>query len=72
MFLWVTLPEGANTSEIYWKGIEQGVAFVPGDCFYVMEGGENALRLNFSYPSPESIVEGVKRLGAVLSDALGG
>ncbi len=72
MFLWVTLPEGANTSEIYWKGIEQGVAFVPGDCFYVAEGGENALRLNFSYPSPENIVEGVKRLGAVLNDALGG
>jgi 2-aminoadipate transaminase len=72
MFLWVTLPEGANTGEIYWKGIEQGVAFVPGDCFYVKGGGENALRLNFSFPSQENIVEGVRRLGGVLDDALGG
>ena len=68
MFLWVTLPEGADATEILLAAIEQGVAFVPGSAFFPNGGGANTMRLNFSNASPERIVEGITRLGAVLRE----
>ncbi len=68
MFLWVTLPDGADATEILLAAIEQGVAFVPGSAFYPNGGGANTMRLNFSNASPERIVEGIARLGAVLRE----
>ena len=68
MFLWVTLPEGADAPEILLAAIEQGVAFVPGSAFHPNGGGANTMRLNFSNASPERIVEGIARLGAVLRE----
>ena len=68
MFLWVTLPPGADATEILLAAIEQGVAFVPGSAFYPNGGGANTMRLNFSNASPARIVEGIARLGAVLRE----
>jgi 2-aminoadipate transaminase len=67
MFLWLTLPEGLNTTRLLDRAIERQVAFVPGAAFYANGGGENTMRLNFSYSSPERIVEGVKRLAEVIA-----
>ncbi len=68
MFVWVTLPPGADAVELLPAAIEQGVAFVPGAAFYPNGGGERTLRLNFSNASPERITEGIARLGAVLRE----
>lgn len=68
MFVWATLPPGADATELLPAAIEQGVAFVPGAAFYPNGGGENTLRLNFSNASPERITEGIARLGAVLRE----
>ena len=47
------------------------VAYVPGKSFYPnADGGHNAMRLNFSYSSPEVIVEGIKRLGIAIKKEL--
>jgi 2-aminoadipate transaminase len=47
------------------------VAYVPGFAFYPgEEGGENAMRLNFSNASEEMINEGIYRLGLALKEAL--
>ena len=70
MFLWVTLPEGLSAMSLFDKAIEQKVAFVPGDPFYVDKRGLNTLRLNFSSVDAEIIVEGIRRLGKVLSELL--
>ena len=70
MFLWVTLPEELSAMDLFDKAIEQKVAFVPGDPFYVKKRGLNTLRLNFSSVDAEVIVEGIKRLGKVLYDLL--
>ncbi len=67
LFLWVTLPEGMDTSKLLAEAVEQRVAFVPGAAFYPCGGGENTLRLNFSNASPEKIREGIARLGQVLA-----
>ncbi|HPH94915.1 MAG TPA: PLP-dependent aminotransferase family protein [Anaerolineaceae bacterium] len=66
LFLWITLPEGMNTVEIFKYAIEEKVAFVPGFSFHPRGGGENTMRLNFSFCKPEIINEGISRLGRVL------
>lgn len=70
MFLWVTLPEELSATVVFDKAIEQKVAFVPGDPFYVTKRGMNTLRLNFSSVDAESIEKGIERLGKVLHELL--
>jgi 2-aminoadipate transaminase len=71
LFLWVTLPQGVNSAQVLKEALDQKVAFVPGASFHPTGGGENTFRLNFSSSTPEQIIEGIKRLGKVLSQALG-
>ena len=66
MFMWVTLPEGQSAIKLFYKAIDNKVAFVPGDPFYVNEKDVNALRLNYTNASPETIYEGIKRLSEIL------
>lgn len=67
LFLWGTLPENLNSSEVLKVAIQQKVAFVPGAPFYPCGGGHNTMRINFSYATPETIREGISRLGRVLN-----
>jgi 2-aminoadipate transaminase len=60
-FMWVTLPEGTDVGALYQKAAERGVAFVKGTDF-LLEGGENTLRLAYSGVTPEQINTGVTRL----------
>ncbi len=60
-FMWVTLPEGTDVNALFGLANELGVAFVKGTDF-LMEGGENTLRLAYSGVTPEQIDEGVGRL----------
>jgi len=70
LFLMVTLPAHLNAAEILVKALEQNVAFVPCDAFFIGNMGHNTFRLNFSNARPEMIVEGIKRLGAVLKSVM--
>jgi 2-aminoadipate transaminase len=70
LFLMVTLPSHMNAAELLIKALEQNVAFVPGEGFFIGDAGKNTFRLNFSNARPEMIVEGIKRLGAVLKTAM--
>ena len=63
MFLWVTLPEGLSSMDLFELAIKENVAFVPGQAFFVDGSGINSLRLNFSNSDEEQIEEGIKRLG---------
>ena len=66
LFLWVTLPKGFDTTALLDEAIREKVAFVPGAAFYPCGGGEETMRLNFSYAPPEVIEEGIKRLARVI------
>lgn len=70
MFLWVTLPEKVSSSHLFKLAIEENVAFVPGRAFYVDDGGENTLRLNFSNSDEQKIEDGIKRLAKVIKTML--
>jgi 2-aminoadipate transaminase len=62
-FMWVTLPPGTDVAKLFKVAAERGVAFVRGTDF-LLEGGENTLRLAYSGVTPEQIDEGVERLAA--------
>jgi len=67
LFLWITVPDDINTLELFYMAIEEKVAFVPGEvCYPKGYRRYNTMRINFSYPTKEQIVEGVKRLSSVI------
>ncbi len=68
LFLWVTLPEGIDSADVFKKALEKKVAFVAGEPFYPNGGNANHFRMNYSAMPDEKIVEGVKRLGEVLRE----
>jgi len=70
LFTWVVLPEHINARELSMKALEKNVAFVPGGSFFPNGGHENTFRVNYSNMEDDRIVEGVKRLGMVLREAL--
>ena len=70
MFLWGVLPEHMDAAEVLKIAIARKVAFVPGAAFHTTCGGENTMRLNFSYSCPDTIREGITRLGTTLKELL--
>lgn len=68
MFLWGILPEYMDAAELLKKAIDKKVAFVPGAPFHSTGGGQNTMRINFSYAKPEVIREGITRLGLLLRE----
>jgi 2-aminoadipate transaminase len=70
LFLMVTMPEGLNARDILKQALAHDVAFVPVDDFFVGDTGHNTFRLNYSNAREDRIVEGIRRLGVVLKEAL--
>lgn len=68
MFVWVTLPDGISSMEVFEYAIKEQVAVLPGIPFYTDGGGTNTLRLNFSNSTPEKIRTGMERLARVIRD----
>jgi 2-aminoadipate transaminase len=60
-FMWVELPEGTNVGALFDAAAERGVQIVKGTDF-LLEGGENTLRLAYSGVTVDQIDEGVRRL----------
>jgi 2-aminoadipate transaminase len=60
-FMWVTLPHGTDVATLLTASAERGVSFVKGTDF-LLDGGENTLRLAYSGVTPEQIDIGVERL----------
>lgn len=70
MFLWVTLPDGLSSMDLFDLAIKENVAFVPGKAFFTDGSGDNTLRLNFSNSNEEKIEEGIKRLGNAIYELM--
>ena len=63
-FILMELAKEVDTAKILPHAIESGVAFVPGQPFFVDGSGANTLRLAYSKETPEKIGEGVALLCA--------
>ncbi len=60
-FMWLDLPVTVRVSDLERAASDRGVVFVKGADF-LLEGGENSLRLAYSGVTPEQIDEGITRL----------
>ncbi|WP_246725039.1 PLP-dependent aminotransferase family protein [Beijerinckia sp. L45] len=68
--LWITLPDHADSSELYYRAVQRGVAFVPGEIFFVSKPDRQAIRVSFGLVPEAQFFEGVDRLCAVVRDLL--
>jgi 2-aminoadipate transaminase len=68
LFVWATLPEGLDTTDLLAKALSRNVAFVPGRAAYLDGRGGTSMRLNFSGVGEEDIREGVRRIGEVVRE----
>ena len=66
MFVWVTLPDGISSMDVFEHAIREQVAVLPGTPFYTDGGGGNTLRLNFSNSTDGKIQAGMERLSHVI------
>ena len=70
LFLFITLPEGYDSKELFDIAIKQNVAFVIGEAFFCDGTGKNTLRVNFSFMDDAGIEEGIKRLSVAVRELL--
>lgn len=68
-FLWVALPAQLNGDALLPQALGECVVYVAGAAFFVDGTGQNTIRLSFSLPTPDRIVEGVNRLARVIQRA---
>lgn len=73
LFIFAWAPESVDTKEMIMDSVNKyGVAYVPGQSFFVDGSGRNTMRLNFTFAKMEMIDEGIERLGKVIRQRAGG
>jgi 2-aminoadipate transaminase len=70
LFLWATLPDYIDTTDLLARALRDDVAFVPGAAAFVDGRGSSSIRLNFSGSGEGEIVEGIRRIGEVVAEQL--
>ena len=67
MFIWVTGPKNFDALKLYWKAVEDNVAFVPGTYFFAYQKeGKNTFRLNFTNVNEKQIEIAIKKLSEII------
>jgi DNA-binding transcriptional MocR family regulator len=64
-FLWLELPPPLEMAVVLSRAA--GVACVPGTDFFAGEGGRNAARVSFSYPTVDAVRTGAERLADAIA-----
>jgi 2-aminoadipate transaminase len=68
LFIWATLPDYIDTTDLLARALRENVAFVPGRAAFLDGRGGSSMRLNFSGVSEDGIREGVRRIGKVVRE----
>jgi 2-aminoadipate transaminase len=68
LFIWATLPDFIDTTDLLARALRDNVAFVPGEAAFLDGRGRSSMRLNFSGSDEDSIREGVRRIGEVVTE----
>ncbi|MFP5363420.1 MAG: PLP-dependent aminotransferase family protein, partial [Thermoleophilia bacterium] len=71
LFIWVTLPDYIDTTDLLALALNEHVAFVPGRAAFLDGRGGSSMRLNFSGVGEADIREGVRRIGEVVREQVG-
>jgi 2-aminoadipate transaminase len=70
LFIWATLPDFIDTTDLLARALRDNVAFVPGEAAFLDGRGRSSMRLNFSGCDEHSIREGVRRIGEAVKEQL--
>ncbi len=70
LFLWCTLPDGADMTGFCQKAVQEyKIAVVPGNAFMVSESDQtSSFRLNYSTPTDDAIDKGIAILGQLTKE----
>src|ERR687897_188963 len=68
LFIWATLPDFIDTTDLLARALRDNVAFVPGEAAFLDGRGRNAMRLNYSGSDEDAIREGIRRIGEVVTE----
>ena len=60
LFIWATLPDYIDTTDLLARALRENVAFVPGRAAFLDGRGGSSMRLNFSGVGEDDIREGVR------------
>jgi 2-aminoadipate transaminase len=71
LFVWATLPDYIDTTDLLARALEEHVAFVPGRAAFLDGRGGSSMRLNFSGVAEDDIREGIRRIGKVVREQVG-
>jgi len=71
-FLWLRLPAGTDPRRLADLAAEARVQYTPGPVFFPSGGGDEFIRLAFSYEPPEKCYEGARLIGAAIRAARSG
>lgn len=70
LFVWLTLPDYLDTTDLLARALQHDVAFVPGRGAFLDGRGGNSMRINFSGVGEDDIREGISRIGSVIAEQL--
>jgi len=67
-FLWVTLPRGYDTTQLYQQALQQGISIAPGRLFSAGEEFTHCFRINAAWPWDTRAEAAVETLGRLIAE----
>jgi 2-aminoadipate transaminase len=68
-FIWIKLPTGTDPKKLFEAAARLRVQYTAGPAFFPNGGGEQFIRLAYSYESPERCYEGARLVARAIRDA---
>jgi DNA-binding transcriptional MocR family regulator len=69
-FIWLKLPTGGTAESVVDQAARERISIVGGPAFMPTGGGDEFIRLAFSYATLDEIAAGTRRLGDIIKAAL--
>jgi 2-aminoadipate transaminase len=71
-FVWIKLPPGTDSRRLAELAMQSRVQYTPGPPFFPNGGGDEFIRLAFSYEPPDKCYEGARLMGRAIVGAVRG
>ena len=68
-FIWIKLPAGTKTAKLREAAVKAGIQYTAGPAFFANGGGEEHIRLAYSWEPPERNYEGARLIAQAIKDA---
>lgn len=69
--LWLVLPKGIRTRDLFAKALARGICFAPGDAFSAGQRYANCLRLSCGHSWDARMEQGIRTLGQLAAETAG-